>query len=81
MVSAYSVAQGKEPEFTNFSKIREQPVFMETLDYIFLSKHWKVLSVTELISKTAIIAATAGRPLPDKEYPSDHLLIATELSL
>lgn len=81
MISAYSEAQGKEPEFTNFSKIKDQAVFMETLDYIFLSKHWKVLSVTELISKTAIIAATSGRPLPDKDYPSDHLLVAAEVVL
>ena len=29
---------GKEPEYTNWARIREEPEFKETLDYIFYSK-------------------------------------------
>ena len=39
---SYAVALGTEPDFTNYahSKSMAEP-FIETLDYIFLSAHWK----------------------------------------
>jgi exonuclease III len=74
--SAYAVALGAEPEFTNFSKVKEEPVFQETLDYIFLSRHWTVVDVERLPAKGGM----AG-PLPSAEEPSDHVLIAARLRL
>jgi hypothetical protein len=41
MRSAYVVFNGSEPEFTNFAA--GDDLFCATLDYIFLSPHWKVL--------------------------------------
>ena len=40
MSSAYAVAGGgKEPKFTNWSKVKEQEDFIDTLDYIFYSEN------------------------------------------
>ena len=33
---------GSEPDFTNYAQIREDPVFIECLDYIFHSPSLKV---------------------------------------
>lgn len=74
--SAYALAHGQEPDFTNFAQSRQDPVFIETLDYIFLSKHWEVKAVQKLPNR----AEVAG-PLPNAEEPSDHMLLAAQISL
>ena len=75
--SAYVIATGKEPDFTNYGHTREQKeAFVDTLDYIFLSNHWKVNAVEKLPSRSA-----SGGPLPSAKEYSDHLLIAAELEL
>merc|ERR1712080_771496 len=40
MTSAYALHHGEndEPGFTNLAIIKDKPAFMETLDYIFLSR-------------------------------------------
>ena len=78
MVSAYASHNGSEPSFTNFAKIKEEPSFIDTLDYIFLSKHWAVHQVLQLPTKEA---AEMEGPMPTKDQPSDHLLLSAEISI
>jgi len=74
--SAYVEANGSEPPFTNWSQVKNDPVFKDTLDFIFLSDHkrWQVQSVRDLSTIT-------NGPFPNKSEPSDHLLLAATLSL
>ena len=74
--SAYAVANGNEPDFTNYAQVQDDPVFVDTLDYLFLSPQWTVDRVLELPHRDEV----AG-PLPIETEPSDHILIAAELSL
>jgi len=69
--SAYCQALGAEPDFTNYSQFKDEPVFIDTLDYIFLSPEWTVNDVDRLPSRPR----TSG-PLPNASEPSDHLKIA-----
>jgi len=78
MRSAYRVCLGSEPEFTNYAitawdgKLSEP--FIETLDYIFISDHWKVLSCSELPK----LAGFQG-PCPTQDEPSDHIALGAVL--
>ena len=74
--SAYVVATGSEPDFTNYAKVQNDPVFIETLDYIFHSSGWNVDSVQALPHRD-----TVPGPLPNKDEPSDHILISAKMSL
>lgn len=76
MRSAYKVSLGREPEFTNFAKVRDSEAFIDTLDYVFLSPEWRVESTEPLPER----ASTSG-PLPTEDQPSDHLLLAASLKL
>jgi len=76
LLSAYKVANGREPDFTNFNQTVGKPTFCDTLDYIFHSSEWTVDSVLELSHRDNV----AG-PLPNRSEPSDHLLLAATLSL
>ena len=93
MDSAYTMmtkdgTTASEPEFTNYAHIKEDPEFIGTLDYIFLSqkectsshdkggKSWKVHSVEKLPS-----IEESGGPYPNKNEPSDHILIAADLEI
>lgn len=77
--SAYVVARGKEPAYTNctINKLSSGP-FVGTLDYIFLSHHWDVASVDILPEH---YKEEDFCPLPTLEQPSDHLAVAAELLL
>jgi 2',5'-phosphodiesterase len=74
--SAYQAATGQEPDFTNNAQVRDEEPFVNTLDYIFVSPEWTVNLVEALPLRSEI----AG-PLPTSSEPSDHLLIAAEVSL
>ncbi len=82
MRSAYASAssnrndQTKEPDFTNFAKTKESPTFISTLDYIFLSPEWIIRDTLCLPHRDQIEG-----PLPNKEEPSDHLLLSAVVSL
>ena len=78
MNSAYKLHSGKEPEFTNYAKVKQDQEFIDTLDYIFLSPHWKVDGVREL---PTIKSAKEIGPMPTENEPSDHLLLSTQLRL
>lgn len=78
MRSAYQVANGSEPEFTNFAipawdGVPSDP-FIETLDYIFISDHWKVQSVLPLPKLDGFPG-----PCPNEAEPSDHLALGATL--
>merc|ERR1711865_1167109 len=61
MRSAYAVAgDGKEPDFTNYARVKEDDPFIDTLDYIFLSEDWTVESVKALPHRE-----DAGGPFPN----------------
>ncbi len=75
--SAYKSFNNLEPEFTNWAFTKDSKEdFFGTLDYIFLSNHWKVKSVKKLPNKTEIKG-----PFPMESEPSDHLLISATIDL
>ncbi len=74
--SVYTVSNGKEPDFTNYAQVQDDPVFIDTLDYIFVSEHWRVDEVLPLPHRSEI-----SGPLPIDSEPSDHLLISAHISL
>ena len=76
MRSAYQVCNGKEPDFTNYAKVKDEPAFIDTLDYIFVSDQWKVTGVQPTPMRNEVQG-----PLPNDDEPSDHILITAELTL
>lgn len=74
--SAYQELLGKEPDFTNYAKVKDKDPFMDTLDYIWVSPQWQVQEVVNLPKKEEISSF-----LPNEDQPSDHLLLGAELSL
>ncbi|GMI31093.1 hypothetical protein TeGR_g13446 [Tetraparma gracilis] len=77
--SAYAVKNGREPDFTNYAKVKDEEPFIDTLDYIFMSKEgdcWTVDAVDDIVHRDDM----AG-PLPNDEEPSDHVSIAANLQL
>ena len=76
MRSAYVLKNKVEPEFTNYAKVKDDPPFIGTLDYIFLSSHWKVNRVKSLPP----LEGFQG-PIPTENEPSDHLLISADISI
>ncbi len=73
---------GSEPSYTNFARRLFKGVqndFCDTIDYIFISKDWSVLSVRELPDKDETLSTVDS--YPTLEEPSDHLLLAATLTL
>jgi len=80
--SAYPLALGTEPSFTNFAKTKwdaEGSAFMETLDYIFVSGEWDVRQVKPLPNKADL--PDELKSYPSRTEPSDHLMLWAELEL
>ena len=78
MNSAYKLALGKEPDYTNCARVRNDPIFFDTLDYIFLSSNWKVNSV---VSLPVALQPSEMKPMPLANEPSDHLLLSANIEL
>eukprot|EP00041_Stephanoeca_diplocostata_P011565 m.191378 g.191378 ORF g.191378 m.191378 type:complete len:356 (+) comp18590_c0_seq1:182-1249(+) len=76
LVSAYAAVQGKEPDFTNYAQIREDPCFIECLDYIFSTPNITPVAVQSLPHRDSIVG-----PLPTRDEPSDHILISATYDL
>ena len=55
---------------------RNEPEFIDTLDYIFVSRRCEVLDV---LSLPDISSAKKTGPQPTAEQPSDHLLLAATI--
>jgi len=76
MRSAYAEKDDGEPNFTNYARVKEDDAFIDTLDYIFLSREWSVESTKPIVHRDK-----ANGPFPNSFEPSDHVLIAADLSL
>ena len=86
MRSAYAdLHDGQEPDFTNYAAPRctfEEggEVFVDTLDYIFVSPEWNVQEMTKVPKRDDVKG-----PFPNLEKgvrePSDHILLAVKLEL
>ena len=66
----------REPDFTNHAQVRNDEPFVDTLDYVFLSRHWRVADVQSTPHRDDVVG-----PFPTRLEPSDHLLIAAEVVL
>ena len=78
--SAYALKNnGIEPDFTNYAKVKDDDMFIGTIDYIFLDndKHWDVINVKKLPSCDDM----KNVPLPNNKEPSDHIMISADLQL
>lgn len=82
MRSAYMEKNSEEPAFTNYAQVtwhgKLGDPFCETLDYIWMSPHWKVNSVHTLPDLSSLKGIAS---YPTSTEPSDHLLIAADLTL
>ena len=76
MRSAYKVALGSEPDFTNHAQIKDDEPFIDTLDYIFVSPTVQVKEVVTLPHRNDVKG-----PFPSKTEPSDHILLAATLTI
>jgi len=76
MRSAYKEFHGTEPDFTNWSVVKDGLPFIDTLDYIFLSREWDIVSVPALPTRFEVCG-----PLPNASNPSDHLPLSVVLTL
>ena len=79
--SAYAAGNdGQEPPLTT-----QTSTFMGCLDYIWLSqKHWEVTSTLSLpydARKGPEPQNVQFRPIPDAQFPSDHLAVACQVVL
>ena len=84
MSSAYVMADGQEPEFTNLaSNAWGGDAFCETLDYIFLSTGdgWSVKGVRPLPSKEAVVTKGGCVSYPIATEPSDHTMIWVDVCI
>lgn len=73
--SAYKDKNGKEPAMTNFAQdVSQEEPFVGTLDYIFVSDHWKVTEVLPVPGREDF-----ANPLPTAAEPSDHVGIGATL--
>ena len=57
-------------------QVKEDPEFIDTLDYIFMSKHWGIQSVDKMPARSEIKG-----PLPNEIESSDHLQLSADLKL
>ena len=77
--SVYKRGTGSEPDFTNWAHCkRDAKEFVATLDYIFVSPAVNITSVKLLAPRTE---AFHPGPYPTKEEPSDHLLLACDVTI
>lgn len=71
--SAYATLLGDEPRFTNYTV-----GYVGVLDYIWFSgMHWRPLSVAPIPDEQEL--ASTGEALPNALYPSDHLMLFSDL--
>jgi 2',5'-phosphodiesterase len=78
VLSAYAAILGKEPDFTNYGRAKEDEAFIGTLDYIFVSDGTTVKNVLPLPHRDD---ANVNGPFPNEVEPSDHVLIAADLDV
>lgn len=69
LLSTFYVYNGKHPEFTNWLND-----FKGVLDYIYVSKEWKINHAT-------ILPNAVSSSLPSDKWPSDHLMLKSLITL
>jgi 2',5'-phosphodiesterase len=76
-VTSTSIRQvnGAEPDFTNYARIFDDPPFIDSIDFIFVSRQVEVTGCKPLKHRDEVRSAS----LPDAEEPSDHVLVAADL--
>lgn len=75
LASAMFTAMGEEPAYTNYTK-----TFHGTLDYLWYTpSRLKVLAVSNLPEENELLSY--GEALPNVCYPSDHLLLCSDMCL
>lgn len=73
--SAYQEALGREPEYTNYAWVEDEPKpFQDTIDYIMVSEGVRVTSV-----RPQKRIDTSELVYPSEAEPSDHLLLSADL--
>lgn len=84
---------GAEPEYTNCAQVLNDDIFIDTLDYIFISDSTDTLSNKnhpKKNTKRKWVVKSVGKlpqrkhitgPLPSESEPSDHLMIHSRLEL
>jgi len=78
--SAYHEADGIEPEFTNYAKVKDEPEFIDTLDYLFFhAPGGYAMKVVDTLKLPALKSVQG--PLPTVHEPSDHIMIAATFDL
>jgi len=78
MKSAYHLLNNKEPQYTNWAYTKGSTEdFIGCLDYVFVSPGISVEAVKELEE----ISDPPQGPFPSDTEPSDHVLIAADLSI
>lgn len=79
-----NVGSGGNQDATRLNKSIVDEPFVETLDYIFHSPHWKVVTVKKILNREHFemeqFEGSAGS-LPSKQEPSDHLMISADFLL
>mmetsp|Transcript_5476 Transcript_5476/g.16325 ORF Transcript_5476/g.16325 Transcript_5476/m.16325 type:complete len:441 (-) Transcript_5476:1283-2605(-) len=75
--SAYVKFSGEEPDFTNYAHTHSTGLFIDSIDYIFVSKNINVTNVDPLPHRSSV----KGGSLPSHEEPSDHLMIGAALEI
>jgi endonuclease/exonuclease/phosphatase family metal-dependent hydrolase len=74
--SAYVLARGREPEFTNYSESAWGGSFSGILDFLFTSDDRIVVT-----SVDDLPALVDSKPLPNETAPSDHVPVAADVEV
>lgn len=77
MRSAYAESNHGEPDFTNYAQVEDDEPFIGTLDYVFLSDEWDVVGIRSTPHRRSV----RDGPYPNENEPSDHIVIAADLTL
>ena len=76
MQSAYKEVNGQEPDFTNYAKFKDDPVFIETLDYLFYGGGAEAESCLPTVHRSSVQG-----PFPTESEPSDHIVLGATFKM
>jgi len=80
MKSSYKEVHGKEPDFTNYARTKEGPLFADSIDFIFISPTCQTLEAQPLSENKETITSRSKGSLPSSTEPSDHLMLSALIS-
>lgn len=76
LASSYASVMGRDPEFTNFTE-----GYQGTLDYIWYTADSLVPVAALDIPSGKSLKEYSSKPLPNEQWPSDHLCLCTDFML